>query len=195
MRIWEWLKGLFAAKKVDNPYNGWKPSERYIFRYWDGEKDRDEDPMELYIRMQDVGPELDVDLKVARSQLRDNYKGHVKAVEKIRGIFFVKPYKEGGLTNAECLNLLDYFLLWTGFEKKSTSQTQTSAGGTSPSTESTPEEKSPSGSTSDSGCADSDRSTDSPTPTPSGPGSPSGSSPPGKPTSETLPTATEKQSS
>ncbi|MDE2098090.1 MAG: hypothetical protein KGL39_12625 [Patescibacteria group bacterium] len=109
-----------------DPYDLYKPGERLIYHYYDGIKTVSADPLRLYRQMMDVGPELSVEIKVSRSASKDASKAHVDAIKHIRSIFDIKPYEEGGLTEVECLQLLDHFWIYTGHLKKNSSPSPTS---------------------------------------------------------------------
>jgi len=92
------------------------------------------DPLVLYRRIMAVGKELDIDIKIATSPLKNAPEAHGNVVKKVQDIFQVKGFTEGGLTEIECLDLLDSFLLYTNQVKKNSSLLPTS---------STPSEASP----------------------------------------------------
>ena len=145
------------------------PSERLLYRYFTGQEIVPADPMQLWQKLMEVGPELSIDMKVANSALKDAPKAHEAMLKKVRSIFSVKPWEEGGLSQLETIELLNHFLSWCHIEKKNTSPLPTSAAATSapsaPSSVASPatESSSPSGS------AGAEISTSAPTSSPSGP--------------------------
>lgn len=156
------------------------PGERVIYSYFDGEKTVGADPAVLHTRVMDVGPDLDVDIQLSQSPSKDAKLGHQQMLKKIRGIFNVKPWEEGGLTETETVNLLNHFLAFCGWVKKNTSGPATSPGTTSHSSASPsgpggpadPATRSSSGSASTASDSRTGGRTSSPTESPSAPDSP-----------------------
>lgn len=181
--MWTWLTNWFSTRDT-KLYNStppiptpvveeqsddlFKPSERRIYRYWDGKEVLSKDPMELWKRLMDVAPELNVDIKLSRSPSKDAMKGYQGAVNKTRKVFEVKTYEEQGLTDVECMLLLDHFLNYMGAVKKNSEISPTSPMETSsPSQPLTTEETKESPVTSvssDSGSTVEDTSSEKPTP-------------------------------
>ncbi len=157
--MWQWWKSLFRAKPN---YDTYKPSERVIYTYWNGQNNVTEDPIIVYRRLMDVGPELSVDMKVSTSIHKDAGIAYVAMVKKIRGIFDLKPMSEGGLTEAETVQLLDHFLTFCGMVKKNSSPTPTNATATSPSSPSSWVGNPPTANTSASGSTANEPTTDAP---------------------------------
>lgn len=167
---------LFKRSRKDE-VEVYRPKERMIYAYFDGEKEVKADPLALFKKVAAVGPELSVSLKVSRSLSKDAAKASDEADASIRQLFGVKPFGEGGLTEVECLQLLDHFMAYCDDLKKkgSPSPTSSTPTGASPSTSDgapTTQTSSPSGSTNGA------PSTGAPTPSPTGAGSASGSSTP-----------------
>ena len=119
MRLFGRLFGWFRRKDV---YDVYHPGERMIFAYFDGTKEVKADPMELYRKLMEEGPELQADLSVATSTIAGMEKGasaaQFEVVEKVRRIFTIKPYKEGGLTEIEAIDLLLMFFAFCGAVRK-----------------------------------------------------------------------------
>lgn len=122
---------FWNGRSRDDVFN---PTERKIYSYFDGEKTVKADPMALYKKIAGIGPELSIDIKVAQSRSKDNVKAHTQAMEKVRGIFNIKPFEEGGLTEAELQALLDHFLTYCEGVKKNSKMFTTSL----PSSEASP---------------------------------------------------------
>lgn len=116
-RIWRWLWG----GPSEEPFDLYRPRERLIYRYFDGKRVVDADPMELFRRQADVGPELSAHIKGAFSPLKTAPQEYQWMLEKIRTIFGVAPFKDGGLTDLETVDLLNHFLVWQGRLKKNSS--------------------------------------------------------------------------
>ncbi len=102
-------------------YDVYEPRQRQIYSYFDGQRVIKADPVVLFKRLADVGPELDVDYRVARSQSKDARKAHDAMVAKIYRVFNIKPLAEGGLTETEATELLDHFITFNEAIKKKSS--------------------------------------------------------------------------
>lgn len=159
-KIWNWFR-----KEESIPVGGvmYRPKDRMIFGYYDGEKEVLADPMILYKRIMDIGTELSVEMKVMRSKSKGARAAHDSAVAKLRKVFDVKSLEDGGLTEVECLELFDVFINYCDLVKKNSSPTPTSATETSASTRSTSEEIPPTSNISDSGSTKEESSTAMPT--------------------------------
>lgn len=174
-KAWNWIKS-FWPKRSDNldRFGLYHPREREIYEYFDGDKIVKADPMVLYKRVMAKGPEIAIDMSVARSPLKAAGKAHDDLIRKIRDIFNVKPLDVGGLTEQETMDLFDDFLIYVDAVKKNTTPPPTSQEGTlpptSPSTAPSGDGSSaldpPSPSSSDSGSASNGSSTDTPPPSP-----------------------------
>ncbi len=171
-RIWYWWN-----KDRSDLYH---PGERKTFTFWKGEKEKwaTEDPMVLYGRLADIGPELDADWKLARSISKNADIGYKSVVASAREIFQVKSLSEGGLTELEVFELFGKFVAYFGGVKKNTQATATPTPETSPTTESVSATDPPTKPSSASGSPDNGPSTASPAPSPSVPESPSATSVP-----------------
>ena len=174
-KLFGWLLGIFRRKLPpveEERYDVYKPTERLIYRYWDGKEEHTADPLALYKKLMDVWPSLCIDMKVARSPLKDAPKAHDKALTQVRGVFGTQKMEEGGLSELETLQLLDHFLIYCEWIKKNSSMSAM------PSTLSedfptTSEDAPPTSSSSVSGSTDTGASTEPPRPSPSVPESPS----------------------
>lgn len=122
-RLWAWLRGWFVQTTGFDIY---RPADRLLYHYWDGQRVVDADPLTLYKRLMEKGPELSIDIKLALSMHPDAVKGHDAAVNKIHHVFRVKPVDEGGLTELESCALFDHFLLYCEELKKNSSLSPTS---------------------------------------------------------------------
>lgn len=130
-----WISSLFATKAeaipAEDELSVYKLHNRTIYHYDNGEEVVKEDPIVLYKKVMAVGPELGVDIKIARSPSKSAREAHDKMINKIRGIFSLKPFKEGGLTEQETADLLDDFLLFCESIKKNSRVSTISAKETS----------------------------------------------------------------
>ena len=110
-RIFSWL---FSSH---DPYNLYHPKETLIYKFWDGGKVIHADPMVLYGRLMDKGPELAIDYSVSVSTMKDAGDCRKKFLTKIRNIFNIKPPSEENpldcsetLTEIGLENLLVHFM-------------------------------------------------------------------------------------
>lgn len=134
-RMFGWFKNLFrkeSSSKGDAssaPSKGgfFEPKERQIYSYWNGTDVIEADPMTLFRKIMDVGPELAVDVKLADSISKDAAAGFSGMVTKSRTVFGIKSFEEGGLTENESVQLLDNFLGWCQEQKKNMNPTPTAA--------------------------------------------------------------------
>lgn len=122
-RFWSWLVSFFRKTPalIQESYDVYLPQDREIYSYFDGEKVVRVDPMPIYKKIMAIGPELSVDIKVARSPMKDAQKAHGAAVRKIREVFSIKEFDKGGLTEQESMDLLDHFLDYADSIKKNSS--------------------------------------------------------------------------
>ena len=116
-----WLLSLVSKDepKTEEQFDLYMPEEKMIYSYWDGSKLVTADPMVVYRRLMEKGPELNVDMMVATSPSKDADNAHVLMLEKIRYIFDVKPLENNnGLTEEHTIGLLNHFLTYTETLKK-----------------------------------------------------------------------------
>ena len=130
--MFRWLKNLLTPKEVEIPVEEdleddeiYKPKDRLIFKYFDGEKIVSADPMVVYRRMLDVSVDLNVDMTVATSASKDAPSSYQKMIEKLRKIFQVKPLELGGLTENETFLVYINFSNFCDFVKKNSKNVQT----------------------------------------------------------------------
>ncbi len=116
--MWRFLVNLFKKTDQSPELEVYPPKDRLIFQYWDGQKTIIADPLVLYRKIGEKGPEIDTEIKLAQSPSKSAVQGHIGAVTKIREIFGVKPVEEGGLTEIESINLLESFVSWCHDVKK-----------------------------------------------------------------------------
>src|SRR5207248_2432217 len=107
--MFAWLGKWFGRKDSFAMYN---PRQRATYSYFDGTAVRPVDPLILYKRLMDKGPELAIDIKVSQSASKDAAKAHAGLVAKIREIFTVKPLEEGGLSEVEAIALFEHFVAY-----------------------------------------------------------------------------------
>jgi len=98
---------------------------RFIFSYWNGSKIVKADPMVLWRSLQQHPEFSEVDFRMMKvDALRDSLVN--KLANVVRDVFDIKQPESGGLTELESLEVLRSFIEYTGFQKKSGDQTQTS---------------------------------------------------------------------
>lgn len=157
---WPW--GWFRKNDEDDAI--FSLGERLIYRYNDGKKMVQADPLRLYKAVMTVGPELEIDIKVSKSPSKDAAAAHEQALLKIRKVFGVKPLEEGGLTEIETFRLFDHFMSFCGIKKKDTNGLPTSPEAPSLPTPPSLAEGPPTPKPSDSGSTGSGSSNEKPTP-------------------------------
>jgi hypothetical protein len=97
---------------------------RFIFTYWNGNRIVTGDPMTIWRALQQHEDFREDDFKLMKvAALRDRTIGKLAGI--VRDVFSVKTPDAGGLTELECIDLLKAFLVYSGFQKKSTEQTPT----------------------------------------------------------------------
>lgn len=121
--MFAWLRKWFGQDDFDQ----YRPRERLIYQYFNGREAVRADPMLLYKKLMEVGPELDIDIKVANSPSKDANKAYESMVAKIRQVFDLKPLADGGLTETETVELLDHFIRYNESIKKKVKTSPTSS--------------------------------------------------------------------
>ena len=133
--LWNWFTSWFTKQDDLAIYS---PKERLIYQYFDGAKLVRADPQVLYRNLMEVGPELSADISVANSPSKDWKKATANAVGKVRTIFNLKHFDEGGLGELELFELLHHFYTYCEAVKKAPSPSRISSastGAVTPSTE------------------------------------------------------------
>lgn len=120
---------------VEMSFDVYKPHERKIYTYWDGEKEVKADPLILYKEVSSNWASISVDISVARSPMKGNVTAHNNLVKVLRRIFSIKPFEEGGLTEQELFDLFDHFLIYSEVIKKNSNRQAMSQQATSPNTQ------------------------------------------------------------
>lgn len=114
---------------MSDSLNLYNPRERNLYSYWNGEFVRSflffrkrkivkADPVELWKRVMEVGPEMANDVAAATSPSKFAVKAHNDLDANIRNIFGIKSFAEGGLTQVQVAGLLDHFLQFCNSIKK-----------------------------------------------------------------------------
>lgn len=169
MSIFSFVTNWFRGGRPDL----YRPRERLIYSYHTGERVVRADPLVLYRRVMDEGPELAVDIKVSQSPMAGAGAAQGAVAARVRRMFGLKPLADGGLGEVECVELLDHFLEYCSGVKKNTGPTPTSAAATSAPTAPSWAAAPPTPPTSASGSTASASPPAGPAPSPSGPPSPS----------------------
>lgn len=114
----------FGKKKES--FDIYQPKERLIYSYFNGKVLVKADPIILYKKIMDCGPELHTDLKIANTELpikpKEKIDAHNNAIEKVKIIFNLESLSEGGLSQLETIDLLDHFLTYCDQLKKNSNQ-------------------------------------------------------------------------
>lgn len=110
-----WLKSLFSSSHSLDMY---KPNERNIYKYHNGQSWIRADPMVLYKRIMEKAPEIQVEMSVSNSISKDAIKAHSDLINRLRGIFDIKTLEAGGLTESEVIQLFDHFMEYVDTIKK-----------------------------------------------------------------------------
>lgn len=160
--IRKWLKKL--TKENPQPQGAYSKREQLTYQYYDGVRDVVMDPMILWRALSEVWPDLITDMKLANSQHSKAQMGWDAQVTKVRKVFSLKPFAEGGLTETGSMSVLYDFWYWCEELKKNYPPTPTSAAATSPTSASTSAENPPTKSGSDSFSSEKGSSTAGPVP-------------------------------
>jgi hypothetical protein len=94
-------------------------TNRAIFRFWDGQQDRAADPFEV-LRAIENDPEFSLERDGALLIIGDD-DSIQKTVRCVRRAFQVKEFSQGGLLEAECLELIERFYEFLSSLKKNIS--------------------------------------------------------------------------
>jgi hypothetical protein len=120
----------------------YRPAERRIFRYWNGERWVDGDPMVIHRRIMDVVGDFTAYCIAASSPMKDAESATCRACEMIRVFFDLKPLigndAAGTLTNEDCVDLFVTYRAWQARLKKNLRNTPIPARAISASTASSP---------------------------------------------------------
>jgi hypothetical protein len=151
---------------VSNSPDVYQPEERLIFHYYSGEYKGivKADPMVLYKRFMSVRGDLQGDITVAFSPSKGAQAAHDGMIAKIRTLFDLVPYDQGGLTEGEAYELLQYFWSWCDRVKKNSKSSPTSPDATPDSSAPPTGEGPPTTSTSDFGSTSAENTTAAPGP-------------------------------
>ncbi|QDV26352.1 hypothetical protein [Aureliella helgolandensis] len=110
-------------------------ASRGLFRFHDGKKTREIDPIQVLISLEEH-PKFRIDLDPRRALQDGDRESLANMADAVRTAFIVPKFSvpgRPGLTTYECVELLAVFMLYVDMQKKSTNPPPTSQ----PSTEST----------------------------------------------------------
>ena len=113
-----WLRYWLGWESRPAEAGVYAPKDRLIYHYCNGERVVAADPSVLYRRLMDIGPELNADIALAGSPSKAARDAVGKAEWKLRQLFELKPFSEGGLGEVEAYELLDHFLGYCTSVKK-----------------------------------------------------------------------------
>lgn len=101
-------------------FDVYEPGARRIYSYFDGEKVVAADPMVLWRNLMEVRGDLSAHLSLAFAPMdsKDKPQAYAKAAALSRKIFSVREFHEGGLTEAEAVNLVQHFWRYCDGVKK-----------------------------------------------------------------------------
>lgn len=142
-----------TKKESEDEFNIYKPKERLIYSYWNGKELVKADPMTLYKKVMNVGPELAIHFKVAKSQSSGAKDAHDSLIKEVRNIFGVKSLEEEpeGLPQLETMELLNHFLAFINRIKKNSRTLPTTSKHSEDSIPTSEDENPPISNSSDSG--------------------------------------------
>ncbi len=115
-RIWNWLFPPKADRWEELTI--YKPKQRFIFTFFDGEKMVKRDPLHLYKTLMDKHAIISSDYKMSISPSKKAHEGHVNMLKGMREVFGVKTVDENGLTDVEVIQLYTQFLEFSEEIKK-----------------------------------------------------------------------------
>lgn len=113
-KIFAW----FSKKEPEDTLPIYSYLEKRIYSYFDGKELIRVDPVPLHKAIMTKGPEISLDMKVARNPTKGAKKAHDNLVNTIRKLFSLKPLEEDGLTEVETLDILDHFLEFSDKHRK-----------------------------------------------------------------------------
>ena len=172
--IFSWFASWFTKRE---PFDLYQPRERRIYSFWNGKDIVHADPMVLYKRLAEKGPEMSVDYSVAMSVSKDADKCHGLFLNKIRAVFDISPPENPldcscTLSEVELENLLAHFVNYTEELKKNSKRSPTAATAASPLCASSSSASPATSNTSPSGSAANGCSSAAPAPSLTAPASP-----------------------
>lgn len=182
-KLFRWLLTFF--KILPKPgIDLFRPEERLLYGYWNGSTTIWADPLVLYKKLMEIGPEISINIKVANSPMQGNIEASNSLAKQIRSIFNIAPFDpsnktSNGLTESELIALLGHFLNYSEDVKKKLAgyvTVPTTSQDSASSSQSAPKQNPPTTTTSDSNSIEKDKSTETPIAPPSESVQPSDSS-------------------
>lgn len=99
--------------------------QRFVFSYWNGHRTVKADPMVIWRLLQQCDDFREEDFKLLSIEATRN-DTVAKIAGVVRSVFSIPSLEDGGLTELECLGVMNSFIAYSGFQKKSGGQMQTS---------------------------------------------------------------------
>lgn len=134
-----WIKDLFTRRGLGEDW--FRPEERRIYKFFDGEKLRIVDPKPYAARINAKKAEISADYKVATMEVANEFvpKAEEQFYKNVRLVFDLPPLGPGGaveyekdgkvvktLTEGECLDLFENFITYVEGLKKNSRTSSTS---------------------------------------------------------------------
>lgn len=111
--------GSWLSRRIINRH-------RLLFRFWDGNRYVSADPFVIFralVNTEKFDPENDVkDLKIPDAKILSRKISHI--AEGVREIFNVPAFEKGGLSELECIGLLNQFNVFMDDVKKNGASNQ-----------------------------------------------------------------------
>lgn len=122
--MFQWLFSFFGKSYKFDTYH---PKKRCIYTYWNGHKLIKADPLPIYKKIVSQGQLLSIDIKISNSISKEAPNRHTEMVKRIRGIFELDSFEQGGLSELETVQLLDHFMAFCTKLKKNSNPSVTSS--------------------------------------------------------------------
>lgn len=163
--IKEEVKEEKPKEESEDDFSIYNPKERLIYKYWNGKELVVADPMTLYKKVMDVGPELAINFQLAKSASKDAKEGHNSLISSIRNVFNVQSLEDTpeGLGQTETMMLLNHFLAYCNRLKKNSRMFATTSS-LSEDSHPTSQPDQPTPNTSDYGSTENEQSSEKPLP-------------------------------
>lgn len=111
---------------VPDEVKTFKPTLK-VYAYFNGQEMVKADPEVLFKKWGKVGGDLDVDISIVRAGSKDADQAYEKALSRIRGIFDVLPFDQGGLDESSTFELFLHFVQYIETVKKNSKVLATSS--------------------------------------------------------------------
>lgn len=113
-RLLAWLSSFWRKQLVEQDrWDYYKPIDRYVYKYHDGEKEVTADPMVLYKKVMAKWPIIGKFLAEYKAVTdAETLARHDQLIAAIRELFGIKKLEEGGLSEQETLDLFNHFRIY-----------------------------------------------------------------------------------